>query len=83
MIVVYYLGDIFSAPLHDFANFVGKYQWYLTALTFSIVAVQLWRRRRRNRLPIETVDEFEHELEDDVELEGEPDQAATESTPTS
>ncbi len=75
--LVYYLGDVLSAPLKDVADFVGKYQWYLTPLTFSLVAVQLWKRRRKNRLPIETVDEFEHELED------EPEQTATESNPAS
>ncbi len=62
--LVYYLGDILSAPLRDIADFVGQYQWYLTPLTFSLVAIQLVRRRKRNRLPIETVEEFEHELED-------------------
>jgi membrane protein DedA with SNARE-associated domain len=62
--IVYFLGDILRAPLHDFADFVSDYQWYLTPITFSLVAVQLWRRRRRDRLPIETVDEFAHELED-------------------
>ena len=62
--LVYYLGDILSAPLRDIADFVGQYQWYLTPLTFSVVAIQLVRRRKRNRLPIETVEEFEHELED-------------------
>jgi hypothetical protein len=64
--LVYYLGDLLRAPLHDFAEFVGEYQWYLTPITVSLVAVQLWRRRRRNRLPIERVDEFAHELEDAV-----------------
>jgi hypothetical protein len=62
--LVYYLGDALAAPLHDIADFVGKYQWYLTPVTFSLVAIQLLRRRKRDRLPIETVEEFEHELED-------------------
>jgi membrane protein DedA with SNARE-associated domain len=71
--IVYYLGDVLSAPLHDIADFVGKYQWYLTPITVSLVAVQLLRRRKRNRLPIETVEEFEHELEDGpIELSSEP-----------
>jgi membrane protein DedA with SNARE-associated domain len=62
--IVYFLGDLLRAPLRDVADFVGRYQWYLTPLTFSLVALQLLRRRRRHRLPIETVEEFEHELED-------------------
>ena len=35
VIVVYYLGDVLSVPLHEIADFVGKYQWYLTPLTFT------------------------------------------------
>jgi membrane protein DedA with SNARE-associated domain len=62
--IVYYLGDLLREPLRDFADFVGRYQWYLTPITFLIVAAQLARRRRRDRLPIETVGEFGHELED-------------------
>ena len=62
--IVYYLGDWLSAPLHDIADFVGQYQWYLTPVTFAVVALQLLSRRRKNRLPIETVDEFERDLED-------------------
>jgi len=62
--IVFFLGDLLRAPLRDVADFVGTYQWYLTPLTFSLVAVQLLRRRQRHRLPIETVEEFEHELEE-------------------
>jgi membrane protein DedA with SNARE-associated domain len=62
--IVYFLGDILRAPLRDVADFVSTYQWYLTPLTFSFVAVQLLRRRRRHRLPIESVEEFEHDLEE-------------------
>jgi membrane protein DedA with SNARE-associated domain len=62
--IVYFLGDFLREPLRDFADFVGTYQWYLTPLTFSLVALQLLRRRRRRRLPIETVEEFEQELEE-------------------
>ena len=62
VIVVYYLGDVLSVPLHEIADFVGKYQWYLTPLTFTLVALQLASRRRKNRLPIESVDDFERDL---------------------
>ncbi|HXY94752.1 MAG TPA: hypothetical protein VEP49_19975 [Acidimicrobiia bacterium] len=61
---VFFLGDLLAAPLHDVADFVGQYQWYLTPITFALVAVQMWRRRARHTMPIESVDEFEHELED-------------------
>jgi membrane protein DedA with SNARE-associated domain len=78
--IVYYLGDALSAPLHDVANFVGRYQWYLTPLTFTLVAIQLVNRRRKNRIPIQTVDEFEDDLEDDAL---DDDATATESTAAS
>lgn len=61
--IVFVVGDVFSSPLRTFADFVGRYQWYITPATFLIVAIQLSRRRRRHALPIETLDEFEHELE--------------------
>jgi membrane protein DedA with SNARE-associated domain len=61
---LFFLGDVLAAPLRDFADFVGRYQWYLTPITLAIVAVQLSRRRKRDAIPIETIDEFEHELED-------------------
>jgi hypothetical protein len=77
--IVYYLGDALSAPLHDIADFVGRYQWYLTPITFVLVAIQLVNRRRKNRLPIQTVDEFEEEYEEELD----EDDAATESTPAS
>ena len=77
--IVYYLGDALSAPLHDVADFVGRYQWYLTPLTFVFVAIQLINRRRKNRIPIQTVDEFE----DDLDIDLDDDAAPTESTPTS
>jgi uncharacterized membrane protein YdjX (TVP38/TMEM64 family) len=79
--IVYYLGDWLSAPLHDIADFVGQYQWYLTPVTFAVVALQLLSRRRKNRLPIETVDDFERDLGDPTA--GDEDPVATESTSAS
>jgi len=70
--LIYFLGDVLSAPLKDFATFVGRYQWYITPLTFALVAVQVWRRRRKNRSFIESVDEFDAELrESALELQAE------------
>jgi membrane protein DedA with SNARE-associated domain len=71
---VFFLGDALAAPLEDFADFVARYQWYLTPITFVIAAVQLVRRRRKDQLPIESVDEFQEELEeieDEIEEERE------------
>ena len=51
-----------SEPLHDIAAFIGRYQWYLTPITFAIVAVSLWRQGRKGRGPVESVDELQAEL---------------------
>lgn len=70
--LLYFLGDVLSAPLKDFATFVGKYQWYITPVTFALVAAQVWRRRRKNRGFIESVDDFDTELQEAAfELEAE------------
>jgi membrane protein DedA with SNARE-associated domain len=62
--VVYFLGDALAAPLRDFADFVAQYQWYLTGVTLAIVVVQLLRRRQRDAIPLESVDEVEVEMEE-------------------
>jgi len=70
--LIFFLGDLLSEPLTDIATFIARYQWYLTPITFVIVAISLWRQGRRGRIPIESVDELEAELEAaDEELEAE------------
>jgi membrane protein DedA with SNARE-associated domain len=71
--LIYFLGDLLADPLRDIASFIARYQWYLTPITFLLVAVSLWRQGRRGRGPVETVDELqaelaqaERELEDDA-----------------
>ena len=59
-------------PLRDIASFIARYQWYLTPITFLLVAVSLWRQGRRGRSPVETVDELQAELATaELELEDE------------
>src|SRR5262245_64804127 len=68
--IIFFVGDALAAPLEDFADFIARYQWYLTPITFAIVAVQLVRRRRKDQLPIESIDKVEEELEEiEEELE--------------
>jgi membrane protein implicated in regulation of membrane protease activity len=60
------------APLRDIASFITRYQWYLTLITFLLVAVSLGGQGRRGRGPVETVDELHEELAcAERELEGE------------
>ena len=71
--LIYFLGDVLTAPLRDFADFIGKYQWYITPITFVLTGYLLSRRFHKGRgLPIEGVDEFEAELEETaLELQAE------------
>ena len=70
--LIFFLGDLLSEPLTDIATFIARYQWYLTPITFAVVAISLWRQGRRGRIPIESVDELQAELEAaDEELEAE------------
>ena len=61
--LIFYLSDLLADPLRDIASFITRYQWYLTPITFVLVAVSLWRQGRRGRSPVETVDELEAELQ--------------------
>jgi membrane protein DedA with SNARE-associated domain len=60
--LIFYLGDLLEDPLRDIASFITRYQWYLTPVTFLIVAVSLWRQGRRGRGPVESVGELQAEL---------------------
>ena len=60
--LIFWLGDVLETPLRDIASFITRYQWYLTPITFLLVAVSLWRQGRRGRGPVETVDELQDEL---------------------
>jgi membrane protein DedA with SNARE-associated domain len=69
MVLIWWLGDLFSEPLLDVVGFVGRYRWLFTAVTVLLVAGSVWRARRRGRSEIETVDEVADEL---AELEDVP-----------
>lgn len=71
--LIYYLGDLLEDPLRDVTSFITRYQWYLTPITFLLVAFSLWEQGRRGRGPVETVDELQAELvsaERELEDEG-------------
>jgi membrane protein DedA with SNARE-associated domain len=60
--LIFLLGDLLSEPLQDVAAFISQYQWYLTPVTFVIVALSLWRQGRKGRGPVESVDDLQAEL---------------------
>jgi hypothetical protein len=64
--------ELLADPLRDIASFITRYQWYLTPITFLLVAVSRWGQGRSGRGPVETVDELQKELaRAERELEGE------------
>ena len=70
--LIFFLGDLLSAPLHDIAGFISRYQWYLTPITFVAVAISLVLQGRKGRGTVESVDELQAELAAaDEELEAE------------
>lgn len=70
--LIFVIGDLLEEPIRAVVSFVSDYQWYLTGVTFTVVAISLWRQARRGRGPVETVDELQHELADaERELEAE------------
>lgn len=65
MVLIWWIGDMFSEPLLDAVGFIGEYRWWFTGSTVLLVAWSLWRGRRSGTTPIESLDEAEAELEGD------------------
>jgi membrane protein DedA with SNARE-associated domain len=63
VILIWYLGDQFSDPILSFNNWIGEHRLQLTALTFTIVAVAVWRSTRKGRKQIESPSDILQELE--------------------
>ncbi|HUS61552.1 MAG TPA: hypothetical protein VMY34_05095 [Acidimicrobiales bacterium] len=59
-----WVGDAFSEPLDKVFAFIGRFRWQLMALSFALIAYQLWDQRRKGRSQIEGIDALESELED-------------------
>lgn len=62
MVLIRWLGDRFTDPLLEVTDFIGRYRWWFTAATVTIVTVSVWRARRAGTSGIETVGEVEEEL---------------------
>ena len=79
MILIWWIGDVFSEPLLDVIDFVGRYRWILTGDQRRRGRRSVVRARRKHRSEIETVDEVADELE---ALQAEPGTTSTnESSP--
>jgi hypothetical protein len=82
MVLIWFVGDVFSEPLLDVVDFIGRYRWIFTAVTVAVVLVSVIRARQRHRSEIETVEEIAAELESDG-LAAEPDRPTTSTSETS
>ena len=66
------IGDLLADPIRAIVSFIADYQWYLTGITFTLVAVSLVRQGLRGRGAVESVDELQEELAvAEAELESE------------
>ena len=62
LVLIWWLGDVFSEPLLDVVDFVGRYRLWFTLATIVIVVVSVRRARRRHESTIETIDEIAEDL---------------------
>jgi membrane protein DedA with SNARE-associated domain len=62
--LIWWLGDVFSEPLLEIVDFVGRYQWWFTGATVVLTFAWLWRAGRKGRLGIETPGEVVEELKE-------------------
>jgi membrane protein DedA with SNARE-associated domain len=63
MVLIWWIGDMFSEPLLDAVGFIGEYRWWFTGVSVALVAWSVWRGRRAGTTPIESLGEVEEELE--------------------
>jgi membrane protein DedA with SNARE-associated domain len=63
--LIFMIGDLLQDPILEIVSFITRYQWYLTGITCTLVAVSLVLQGRRGRGPVQSVDELERELGDD------------------
>jgi membrane protein DedA with SNARE-associated domain len=56
------IGDLLADPIREIVSFITSYQWYLTGITFTLVALSLVRQGLRGQAAVETVDELQDEL---------------------
>jgi membrane protein DedA with SNARE-associated domain len=63
LVLIVAIGDLLEDPIRAIVDLITRYQWYLTGITVTAVAVSLVLQGRRGRGPVESVDELQHELE--------------------
>lgn len=69
-------GDAFSSPIDAVLDFVGRYQWQLTAVSIALVIVLAATNKKKGTSDLESVSEMERELSEaaaDVDAAPDPD----------
>jgi membrane protein DedA with SNARE-associated domain len=64
--LIFVIGEALADPIREIVSFITRYQWYLTGVTVTLVAVSLVLQGRRGRGPVQSVDELQRELDDDA-----------------
>jgi membrane protein DedA with SNARE-associated domain len=76
--LIFWIGDLLQDPIREIVSFITRYQWWLTGISFTLVAVSLARQGFKGRGPVETVDELQEALaEAEAELATEREDGAT------
>jgi membrane protein DedA with SNARE-associated domain len=70
ILLVRVLGDAFSDPILSFNSWIGAHRLQLTAITFGIVGIAIWRTARKGQAPLETPEDLAEEL---IEVADDPD----------
>lgn len=70
LILLRIFGDAFSAPLESILDFLGRYQWPLTAVSVVLVAVLIVTGKKSGTSDLESLSEMERELNQAAEEPG-------------
>jgi membrane protein DedA with SNARE-associated domain len=60
--LIFVIGDLLEDPIREIVSFITRYQWWLTGITFTLVAVSLARQGFKGRGTVQSVDELQDEL---------------------
>ena len=56
------LGDVYAKPILSFNHWIGEHRLQLTALSFTIVVIAIWRQSRKGKRALETPSDLAEEL---------------------
>ncbi len=60
--LIFVIGDLLEDPIRSIVSFITDYQWYLTGITFTLVAITLVRQGMRGHGVVQSVDELQEDL---------------------